>query len=303
MGDIATKTGFLYFPMTVDNESGVFSPQNHSSERDSARVSRRPAMDASDNPPQLCWCNKCKSHKPVALFTSVKDGNTHTKRCDPCRARERVWAQKHRREQAERLRQLTTSSRVGANTWRLPNSCVSCPPLLDSTPVNVFRRAPCHTREAVAVGPYDRLACPSSPPPSVDSPKWVSFSSFANSPGGASEIQCVVDRRCDRDDGGASCAGTGYPAPLSRCSPVADGSLSSSPLFTFVDEDAIVDFDFTDEEISRIMRSPDPAETPVASTTGAVDETLSCSIDVGAFWAECEENWEKYGSCFAPGGG
>eukprot|EP00899_Mesostigma_viride_P003532 jgi/Mesvir1/1317/Mv22540-RA.1 len=250
-------------------------------------------MDASDNPPQLCWCNKCKSHKPVALFTSVKDGNTHTKRCDPCRARERVWAQKHRREQAERLRQLTTSSRVGANTWRLPNSCVSCPPLLDSTPVNVFRRAPCHTREAVAVGPYDRLACPSSPPPSVDSPKWVSFSSFANSPGGASEIQCVVDRRCDRDDGGASCAGTGYPAPLSRCSPVADGSLSSSPLFTFVDEDAIVDFDFTDEEISRIMRSPDPAETPVASTTGAVDETLSCSIDVGAFWAECEENWEN----------
>eukprot|EP00899_Mesostigma_viride_P013264 jgi/Mesvir1/21939/Mv21810-RA.1 len=258
-------------------------------------------MDASDNPPQLCWCNKCKAHKPVALFTSVKDGNTHTKRCDPCRARERVWAQKHRREQAERLRQLTTSSRVGANTWRLPNSCVSCPPLLDSTPVHVFRRAPCHTREAVAVGPYDRLACPSSPPPSVDSPKWVSFSSFANSPGGASEIQCVVDRRCDRDDGGASCAGTGYPAPLSRCSPVADGSLSSSPLFTFVDEDAIVDFDFTDEEISRIMRSPDPAETPVASTTGAVDETLSCSIDVGAFWAECEENWEKYGSCFAPG--
>eukprot|EP00899_Mesostigma_viride_P007019 jgi/Mesvir1/16318/Mv26165-RA.1 len=170
-------------------------------------------MDASDIPPQLCWCNKCKAHKPVALFTSVKDGNTHTKRCDPCRARERVWAQKHRREQAERLRQLTTSSRVGANTWRLPNSCVSCPPLLDSTPVHVFRRAPCHTREAVAVGPYDRLACPSSPPPSVDSPKWVSFSSFANSPGGASEIQCVVDRRCDRDDGGASCAGTGYPAP------------------------------------------------------------------------------------------
>eukprot|EP00899_Mesostigma_viride_P021562 jgi/Mesvir1/29407/Mv09315-RA.1 len=111
--------------------------------------------------------------------------------------------------------------------------------------------------------------------------------------GGASEIQCVVDRRCNRDDGGASCAGTGYPAPLSRCSPVADGSLSSSPLFTFVDEDAIVDFDFTDEEISRIMRSPDPAETPVASTTGAVDETLSCSIDVGAFWAECEENWEN----------
>eukprot|EP00899_Mesostigma_viride_P016820 jgi/Mesvir1/25139/Mv24220-RA.1 len=190
-------------------------------------------MDASDNPPQLCWCNKCKAHKPVALFTSVKDGNTHTKRCDPCRARERVWAQKHRREQAERLRQLTTSSRVGANAWRLPNSCVSCPPLLDSTPPEmgvVF------------------VVC-----------------KFA---GGASEIQCVVDRRCNRDDGGASCAGTGYPAPLSRCSPVADGSLSSSPLFTFVDEDAIVDFDFTDEEISRIMRSPDPAETPVASTTG-----------------------------------
>eukprot|EP00899_Mesostigma_viride_P028797 jgi/Mesvir1/9101/Mv03843-RA.1 len=102
-------------------------------------------------PSPTAFCNKCKEVKPLSEFTSVKDRCTQTKRCDPCRTRERVWAQKHRREQAERLRQLSAAS--GCGPWRVPASSASCPPSIDATALAPSRRGVAPRRPAPPTRP------------------------------------------------------------------------------------------------------------------------------------------------------
>eukprot|EP00899_Mesostigma_viride_P000386 jgi/Mesvir1/10348/Mv10549-RA.1 len=201
-------------------------------------------------PSPTAFCNKCKEVKPLSEFTSVKDRCTQTKRCDPCRTRERVWAQKHRREQAERLRQLSAAS--GCGPWRVPASSASCPPSIDATALapSRRRRRPAPTRAAhapaPAPGPYDR---PSERP--SESPR---------APRAA-----------------------GFPAPASRCVPAG----RSGALAEWGFDASALDLDFSDDEIARIMLSSAPWTPP--------------SPPSPPLFRECTDNFDRYGSCFAPG--